>query len=89
MLEPYPHIVGFKRIAYNGLPLYSFFSNEWFTMRKHVITMIMIMQWLTMFPLHYGYILDHECGIKKDDHEVTIGNNAQPWKHGFHYSWVN
>ena len=47
-------------------------------MRKHVITMIMIMQWLTMFPLHYGYILDHECGIKEDDHEVTIGNNAQP-----------
>ena len=24
MLEPYPEIVGFKKIANNGLPLYSF-----------------------------------------------------------------
>ena len=24
MLEPYPDIVAFKRITYNGLPLYSF-----------------------------------------------------------------
>ena len=43
MLEPYPHIVAFKRIACNGLPLYSLFRNEWFTMKKHVITMIMTM----------------------------------------------
>ena len=61
MLEPYPDIAAFKRIAYNGLPLYSFFKDEWFTMGKHVITMIMTM--LTMFSLHYGYILDHEYGI--------------------------
>ena len=25
MLEPYPDIAAFKRIAYNGLPLYYFF----------------------------------------------------------------
>ena len=23
-----------------------------------------------MFSMHYGYILDHEYGIKKDDHEI-------------------
>ena len=28
MSEPYPDIVAFKRIAYNGLPLYSFFKDE-------------------------------------------------------------
>ena len=43
MVEPYPDIVAFKRIAYNGLPLYSFFKDEWFTMGKLVITMIMTM----------------------------------------------
>ena len=43
MLEPYPDIAAFKRIAYNDLPLYSFFKDEWFTMGKPVITMIMTM----------------------------------------------
>ena len=28
MLEPYPDIVAFKRIAKNGLPLYSFLKDE-------------------------------------------------------------
>ena len=57
MLEPYPDIVAFKRIAYNGLPLYSFFKNEWFNMRKLVITMIMtivnhvfVALWLHSWP---------------------------------------
>ena len=27
-IKDYPHIVAFERIAYNGLPLYSFFRNE-------------------------------------------------------------
>ena len=44
-------------------------------------------RWLTIFSLHYGYILDHEYRIKKD-HETTMGNHAQPWKHVFHNSWV-
>ena len=85
-IKDYPHIVAFERIAYNGLPLYSFFRNEWFTMGNLLLPWLW--QWLTMFLLHYGYILDHEYGIKKDDHELTMGNHAQPWKHGFHYSWV-
>ena len=28
MLEPYPDIVAFKRIVYNGLPLYSFLMSD-------------------------------------------------------------
>ena len=28
MLEPYPDIAAFISIAYNGLPLYSFFKDE-------------------------------------------------------------
>ena len=43
-------------------------------------------QWFTMFSLHCGSILDHEYGIKNHDHEITMGNHAQPWKHGFYYS---
>ena len=42
MLEPYPDILAFNIIAYNSLPLY-FSKDEWFTMRDHVITMIMTM----------------------------------------------
>ena len=40
-----------------------------------------------MFLLHYGYILDHGYGIKKHDHEITMGNHAELWKNGFRYSW--
>ena len=29
-----------------------------------------------MFLLHYGYILDHEYGIKNHVHEITIGKAA-------------
>ena len=77
----------FKRISYNGLPLPSFFKDEWFTMAKLVIPMIMAMVnhvfvalWLHSWPWVWN--------IKTWDHEITMVNHDQPWKHGFHYSWV-
>ena len=41
MLEPYPDIVAFKRIVDNGLPVYSFFKEEWFTMSMEYKNMTM------------------------------------------------
>ena len=87
MLEPYPDIVAFKR-AYNSLPLYSFFKIEWFAMRKLVITMIMNM-FNHVFVALWLYSWPWVWNKKKRDHEITMGNHAQPWKHGFYYSWAD
>ena len=79
MLEPYPDIAAFKRVAYNGLPLYSFFKNEWFTMRKLVITMTMTMVnhvFVALSLYSWPWVWNKKTW--------PWNNHAQPWKHGFH-----
>ena len=77
--KPYPDIAAFKRVAYNGLPLYSFFKNEWFTMRKHVITMTMTMVnhvFVALSLYSWPWVWNKKTW--------PWNNHAQPWKHGFH-----
>ena len=71
-------------MVYNDILL---FKDMCFTMAWENMLLPWLWQWFTMFSLHYGSILDHQYGMKKHDHEITMGNHAQPWKHGFQYTW--
>ena len=74
MLEPYPDIVAFKRIVYNGLPLYSFFKDEWFTTRKLVIILIM-----TMVNPNFVALWLHSWPWVWNKKTWPWNNHGQPW----------
>ena len=61
MLEPYPDIAALKEyptMVYHCILFLRMSDLPW-----ENLLLPWLWQWLTMFLLHYGYILDHEYGI--------------------------
>ena len=74
MLEPYPDIAALKEyptMVYHCILFLRMSDLPW-----ENLLLPWLWQWLTMFLLHYGYILDHEYGIKNHVHEIIIGKAA-------------